>query len=107
MLCKSCGNPIPDGVMFCPECGFSVQEQHNSESQGSRKLIESDTSSTLSSPSQSYCENVSSGKKVRKKFKDLSPKQKALRFGIGGILIVIALILFVSDGFFGAKKQVK
>ena len=50
MLCKSCGNPIPDGVMFCPECGFSVQEQHNSESQGSRKLIESDTSSTLSSP---------------------------------------------------------
>ncbi len=47
---------------------------------------------------------ITSGKKGRTKFKDLSPKQKAIRFGIGGLLILIGLILFISDGIKGSEK---
>ncbi len=39
------------------------------------------------------------------KFKDLPPKKKALRLGIGGILILIGLIWIISDGIGGAKKS--
>ena len=47
---------------------------------------------------------ITSGKKGRTKFKDLSPKQKAIRFGIGGLLILIGLIWFISDGIKGSEK---
>ncbi len=47
---------------------------------------------------------ITSGKKGRTKFKNLSPKQKAIRFGIGGLLILIGLIWFISDGIKGSEK---
>ena len=39
-----------------------------------------------------------------KKFKDLPKKQKILRLGIGGTLLLVAVIWFVFDGISGAKK---
>ena len=47
---------------------------------------------------------ISSGKKGRTKFKDLSPKQKAIRLGIGGLLLLIGIIWMVSDGVKGSEK---
>lgn len=47
---------------------------------------------------------ITSSKKGRTKFKDLSPKQKAIRFGIGGLLLLIGIIWIVSDGIKGSEK---
>ncbi len=49
---------------------------------------------------------ITSGKKGKTKFKDLSPKQKAIRFGIGGLLLLIGIIWIVSDGIKGSEKAV-
>lgn len=43
-------------------------------------------------------------KKGRVKFKDLPKKQKIIRIAIGGGLLLIALIWFISDGIAGADK---
>ncbi len=47
------------------------------------------------------------GKNGRVRFKDLSSKQKAIRLGIGGLLLLIGIIWIVSDGVKGSEKAIK
>lgn len=32
MICKHCGETIPDGLTFCPECGGLVKDEQETSS---------------------------------------------------------------------------
>ena len=82
MFCVKCGSQIPDGALFCGDCGNKVSEI-------------SDNVNPVSAEMPSPVENVEEPAKKPK----ASKKKLAIIGGIAVIIIAIALIIFIPSKF--------
>ena len=79
MFCVKCGSQLPDGALFCGNCGNKVDE------------ISCSVSAEMPSPAANIEESAKKPKVSRKKL--------AVIGGIAAIIIAIALIIFIPSKF--------
>lgn len=82
MFCVKCGSQLPDGALFCGDCGNKVGETP-------------DNFNSVSAEMPSPVENIEEPAKKPK----VSKKKLAVIGGIAVIIIAIALIIFIPSKF--------
>ncbi len=83
--CKNCGAQIPQGVAFCTSCGQRVDN----------------ASGNVNSAIEQFNNNIAASKKKK------SALKKGLIFGGIGLVVVIAIIVFIALNPFGALNANK
>ena len=89
--CRNCGNEVPEGTKFCPECGTAVAVETATYSK--EDLYQDNT--TEKSDEKFYTSNVYSANKNVESNEGLPIDQFGKVFGI--ILLILSFVDFFSD----------
>lgn len=95
MYCSKCGKEIEDGANFCPGCGSSVEQAHNSKSEVFSQENENDAHSEKEPPSADISKRTDSGRNIKEETVIRKKKSFIPIIIIGAAAAVLVLILIV------------